>query len=121
MKTWILFLMTAALIVSSAVGRTQSQPAASGTQTMMASQQKMMAAMQANEKKLDDLVAQLNAAHRNDRPDRVIAVVNELAASRKQMSGRMSMHDDMMQRMKNMPAGGAKPDTDPASQQPEKK
>jgi diadenosine tetraphosphate (Ap4A) HIT family hydrolase len=45
------------LIVSSAVGRTQNQPAASGTQTMMASQQKMMAAMQANEKKLDDLVA----------------------------------------------------------------
>jgi TolA-binding protein len=120
MKTWILFL-TAALIVSSAVGRTQSQPAASGTQTMMASQQKMMAAMQASDRKLDDLVAQMNAAHGNDRLDRVIAVVNELAASRKQMSSMMSMHDDMMQRMKNMPAGAAKPDTDPASQQLQKK
>ena len=120
MKTWILFL-TAALIVSGAVGRTQNQPAASGTQTMMASQQKMMAAMQASDRKLDDLVAQMNAAHGNDRLDRVIAVVNELAASRKQISSMMSMHDDMMQRMKNMPAGAAKPDTDPASQQPQKK
>jgi hypothetical protein len=120
MKTWVPFLI-GALIVSSAVGRAQSQPAAPGTQTMMASQQKMMAAMQANERKLDDLVAQMNAAHGTDRLERAIAVVNELAASRKQMSGMMLMHDDMTQRMKHMPAGAAKPDTDPASQQPEKK
>ena len=125
MKTWIMVL-TAALIVSSAVGRTQSQPATPDTQLMMVNQQKMMAAMQATDKKLDDLVAQMNAARGNDRLDRVIAVVNELAAAHTQMGGMMSMHSSMMgmgmmQGMKNMPAGGTKPDDDHSAHHPDKK
>jgi hypothetical protein len=120
MKTWILTLTTA-LIVSSAIGHTQHQPATSGTHAMMANHQQMMAAMQAADKKLNDLVAQMNAARGNDRLDRVIAVVNELAAAHKQMSGMMSMHHGMMQGSANAPAGASKPAEDHESNHPEKK
>ena len=120
MKTWFLALTTA-LIVSGAVGRTQSQPAAPDMHAMMANQQKMMAAMQATDKKLDDLVAQMNEARSNDRLDKVIAVVNELAAAHRQMGGMMSMHGGMMQGMMNMPMDGRKPADAHASDRPEKK
>jgi outer membrane murein-binding lipoprotein Lpp len=120
MKTWFLVL-TAALIVSGAVGRTQNQPATPDVHAMMANQQKMMATMRATDKKLDELVAQMNAARGNDRIDKVIAVVNELAAAHKQMGGMMSMHGGMMQGMMNMPMGGQKPAANDASPQPEKR
>jgi hypothetical protein len=119
MKTWMLAL-TAALMVSSAIGRTQSQPATPDMHAMMANQQKMMAAMQATDKKLDDLVAQMNAARSNDRLDKVIAVVNELAAAHRQMGGMMSMRGGMMQGMMNMPIDGQKPADDHASPHQEK-
>jgi len=120
MKTLILTL-TAALIVSSAVGRTQSQSPTPDTHAMMANQQQMMAAMQTADKKLNDLVAEMNAARGNDRIDKVIAVVNELAAAHKQMSGMMSMHHGMMQGSANAPAGDSKPAEDHSSHHPEKK
>jgi len=120
MKAWILVL-AAAVMASNAVGRAQSPPATPDMQAMMANHQQMMATMQAADKKLDDLVAQMNAARGNDRLDRVIAVVNELAAARKQMGGMMSMHQRMMQGMTNMPAGGPKPADDHSAHQPDKK
>ena len=120
MKAWILTLTTA-LIVSSAIGHTKDQPATSGTHAMMANHQQMMAAMQAADKKLNDLVAQMNAARGDDRLDKVIAVVNELAAAHKQMGGMMSMHDGMMQGVASAPAGDSKPAEDHGLHHPEKK
>src|ERR1700682_6508204 len=106
-KTWFLVL-TAALIVSSAVGRTQSRPATPDMHAMIANQHQMMVAMQATDKKLDDLVAQMNAADGKERLDKMIAVINELAAAHRQMSGMMSMHGGMMQGVMKVPPGGQK-------------
>jgi hypothetical protein len=50
----------------------------------------MKASMEAKQKKLDDLVAQLNAATGNDRIEKLIAVVNELVAEQKGMHEHMS-------------------------------
>ena len=120
MKTCILTLM-AALMVSGAVGRTQSQPAAPQGHAMMANNQQMMAAKQAADKKLNDLVVQMNAAHGNDRLDKVIAVVNELVAAHNKMGEMMSMHHATTPDASNVPAGDAKPAGDHSSHHPEKK
>ena len=55
----------------------------------MASRQAMMADMQAAQKKLDDLVAQMNAAPGPEKVDRIAAVVNEMAAMHKTMCTQM--------------------------------
>ena len=76
----------------------QTQGPAMDHQAMMA----MMANMQAEQQKLDDLVAQMNAAKGPDKVDRIAAVVNEMAAMHKRMSSMMmSMHGGMQ-----MPAAG---------------
>jgi hypothetical protein len=95
MKAPILVL-TGMLVVAGAVGRAQNPPAAPGQPAMMAGQQQMMASMQAADKKLDDLVAQLNAARGDDRLDKVIAIVKELVAERKTMRGMMAGRGGMM-------------------------
>jgi hypothetical protein len=95
MKALILVL-TGMLVVASAAGRAQNPPPASDTHTKMAGQQQMMASMQAADKKLDDLVAQLNAARGDDRLDKVIAVVKELVAERKTMRDMMAGRGGMM-------------------------
>ena len=56
----------------------------------------MMANMQAEQKKLDDLVAQMNASTGAEKVDRIAAVVTEMAAMHKRMST-MMMQDGMMQ------------------------
>jgi hypothetical protein len=56
---------------------------------MMADRARMRADMAAQAKKLDDLVAAMNAAKGPDRLDRIAAVVNELVAQHRAMSGRM--------------------------------
>ena len=58
----------------------------------------MMANMQAEQKKLDELVAQMNAAKGPDKVDRIAAVVTEMAAMHKRMSS-MMMQGGMMQMM----------------------
>jgi hypothetical protein len=63
---------------------------------MMGGQQQMMASMQAADKRLDDLVAQLNAARGEERLDKVIAVVKELVAERKAMRDMMAGRGGMM-------------------------
>jgi len=95
MKAPILVL-TGMLVVASAAGRAQSPPAAPSQPPMMAGQQQMMASMQAADRKLDDLVAQLNAARGDDRLDKVIAVVKELIAERKTMRDMMAGRGGMM-------------------------
>ena len=62
----------------------------------------MMARMQAEQKKLDDLVAQMNSATGPAKVDRIAAVVTEMAAMHKRMST-MMMQGGMMQ----MPHGAA--------------
>lgn len=74
-------------------------PAAQGA---AADRQAMMANMQAEQKKLDDLVAQMNAAQGPEKVDRIAAVVTEMAAMHKRMST-MMMQGGMMQ----MPHGAA--------------
>lgn len=99
MKTTFIAVV-GALAVGAGVAR--SQEAATPKQdmhTMMAGQQHMMMSMQASDKTLDDLVAQLNAAKGDDRVDKLVAVVNELVAERKQMTGMMAMHGGMMNTM----------------------
>jgi hypothetical protein len=92
-------LFTGITIVAVTAGIASSQETAPkpDMRAMMADQHKMMMSMQASDKKLDDLIAQLNAAKGADRIDKLVAVVNELAAERKQMTGMMSMHGGMMQ------------------------
>ena len=53
--------------------------------------QAMMANMQADQKKLDELVAEMNAATGQQKIDKIAAVVNELAAREKRMSSMMMM------------------------------
>jgi hypothetical protein len=105
MKAMILVL-TATLVVASAAGRAQNPPTAPDPHAKTAGQQPMMASMQAADKKLDDLVAQLNAARGEDRLDKVIAVVKELVAERKTMRDRMAGRGGMM-----MNKESAAPDT----------
>jgi len=120
MKTLILTI-TSALIVSGIVGRAQSQVPTPDPHAMMANHQQMMAARQDADKKLDDLVAEMNAARGTDRLDKVIAAVNELAAAHKHMGEMMSMHHGMMQGAANAPATGSKPAEDHSSHHPDKK
>ena len=69
--------------------------------------QAMMANMQAEQKKLDDLVAKMNAAQGSDKVDRIADVVTEMAAMHRRMNGMMMMmHNGTMQ----MPHDAHQPD-----------
>ena len=83
-------------------------PAARGA---AADRQAMMANMQAQQKKLDELVAQMNAATGPEKVDRIAVVVTEMAAMHKRMST-MMMEGGMMQ-MQHGPAPAAPPKTAP--------
>src|SRR6476646_9716075 len=102
MKTKLIAIV-GALAVLAGVARSQETAAKPDMHAMMAGQQKMMMSMQATDKKLDDLVAQLNAAKGNDRIDKLVAVVNELVAERKKMTGMMATHGGMMHMMMQKP------------------
>ena len=64
--------------------------------------QAMMTDMRAEQKKLDELVAQMNAAPQSEKLDRVAAVVTEMAAMHKRMSAMMTENGGMMQMMQMM-------------------
>lgn len=97
-----------ALLLSVAIGHAQNtaheHPSAPPQETgtpqgqATASQHAMMADMQAAQKRLDDLVSQMNAATGAEKVDRIAAVVTEMAAMHKRMSG-MMMQGGMMQMM----------------------
>ena len=67
-----------------------------------ANHQAMMANMQTEQKKLDELVAQMNAATGPEKVDRIAAVVTEMATMHKRMS-MMMMQGGMMQMMHGQP------------------
>lgn len=90
------------------------KPAAQGDmmarcQQMMSERQGMMQRMQAMDKKLDDLLADMNKATDSRKVDAVAKVVTEMAAQRKQMrQDMMQMSDGMMSHMmEHMKSGSA--------------
>lgn len=112
MKTWFIALVTALAISGTARAQEpkshdheHAQPPAVAGQKAdqkapMMGMAGMKASMEAKQKKLDDLVAQLNAATGNDRIDKLIAVVNELVAEQKGMHEHMSSMMGMMKEAK---------------------
>jgi hypothetical protein len=88
-----------AALVNQSAAQTQpstpGQPGQSGMDekqaaAMMAERQKMMENMRAMDRKLEDLVAKMNAARGDDKVNAIATVVSELATQR------IRMHDDMM-------------------------
>ena len=78
-------------------------------QQMMSERRGMMQRMQAMDKKLDDLLADMNKATDSRKVDAVAKVVTEMAAQRKQMrQDMMQMSDGMMSHMmEHMKSGSA--------------
>jgi hypothetical protein len=101
-----LFAVGAAVALSAGFGYAQNNQhehaAPSTAQAGSAEHQAMMANMQAEQKKLDELVAQMNAAKGPDKVDRIAAVVTEMAAMHKRMNT-MMMQGGMMQMMHGQP------------------
>jgi hypothetical protein len=104
----------AAVLLSASVGNAQTAghdhsaaPApAAPQQQAMGDHQAMMAKMQAAQNKLDDLVAQMNAATGPEKVDRMAAVITEMAAMHKDMCAQM-MSGEMMSMMMQMQHAGA--------------
>jgi hypothetical protein len=74
----------------------------------------MMADMQAAQKKLDDLVAQMNAATGPEKVDRMATVITEMATMHKTMCTQM-MNGEMMSMMMRMQRGAGQPAPAPKS------
>jgi len=109
-EVFITAVLSAAVVAGTAIAATQhdhdsSAPAAPSAQATAMDHQKMMAEMQASQAKLDELVAQMNAATGPEKVDRIAAVVNEMAAMHKRMSTMMNgmMEGGMMQQRMKMP------------------
>ena len=116
MKTSILALISALAIAGGAVAG--QAPRKMMETSMMTGQAKLMAEMRESDRKLDELVKQLNAAHDDERVDRLVAVVNLLVAERRQMREMMAMHGDMMQ---HAAADAPASEDDHSAHHPEKK
>jgi hypothetical protein len=101
-----LFAVGTAVALSAGFGYAQNNQHEHATppaaQEAAANRQAMMANMQAEQKRLDELVTQMNAATGPEKVDRIAAVVTEMAAMHKRMST-MMMQGGMMQ----MPHGAA--------------
>jgi len=106
-----LFAVGTTLALAAGLGDAQSNqhehsnPAAA--QSAPTERQAMMDSMQAEQNRLDDLVAQMNAAKGPEKVDRIAAVVTEMAAMHKRMNT-MMMQGGMMQMM-HMPSGSTPP------------
>ena len=116
MKPWILALIGALSIAGTAAGQSPHKMTGTG---MLTGHEKMQ--MRESDQKLDDLVQRLNGAQGNDRVDRLIAVVNQLVAERRQMREMMTMHGGMMCDMASKPAEAVTSDEDHSAHHPEKK
>jgi hypothetical protein len=112
-----LTLVIGLMLVAALTASLASAQAARGGQGIMPERQKMMAEMQASQKKLNDLVAAMNAAKGGDKIDRVAAAVTELVAQHQQMHMQMMpMMGGMMQQSPapapaQPPAAGAEDDS----------
>ena len=115
----------AVLLLSASLGHAQTThdhsttPASPGPQQQaMANRQAMMANMQAAQKKLDDLVAQMNAATGPEKVNRIAAVVSEMAAMHKDMCAQM-MNGEMMSMMMMQMQHGAASQAAPGAESPD--
>ena len=107
MNTMRVSLIGSAVLLMGVLGAAQTHDHAAPVPPTTAAQQaaprmdrqKMMAEMQASQARLDDLVAQMNAATGPEKVDRIAAVVNEMAAMHKRMNA-MVMQGGMMQMMR---------------------
>lgn len=107
----IVFTAPAATTLAQEPAPTRQPPAGRGGMApMMAGRQMMQAQMQAQAKKLDALVAAMNAAVGGEKIDRIATVVNELVAQHKAMHARM-----MAMPMMAAPAGDAAKPATPAT------
>jgi len=105
MKTWF-FALVAMLAIAGGTARMQEPPKTHehGETTMPAAPMMRtmpmmpMMGMEGQNKKLDALVAELNAAKGNDRTDKLVALVNELVAERKAMSAMCEQMHGMMKK-----------------------
>jgi hypothetical protein len=116
MKISILALISALAIAGGAVAG--QAPRKMMETSMVTGQAKMMAEMREGDKRLDELVKQLNATHGDERVDRLVAVVNLLVAERRQMREMMAMHGDMM--MRHTAADTPAPEDDHSAHHPKK-
>jgi len=99
--------------LSTAIGYAQNghdHATAPPAQAAAMDHQAMMANMQAEQKKLDELVAQMNAAKGPEKVDRIAAVVTEMAAMHKRMNGMMMMQGGAMQMPHDAPHPDVKPE-----------
>jgi formate dehydrogenase maturation protein FdhE len=77
-------------------------------QQMMSQRGEMRQRMEAMDKKLDALVAEMNQTKGGGKVDAIVKVVNEMAAQRKDMRQMMLTNDGMMSHMmEHMQAGSA--------------
>ena len=90
-------LSAAGSYAQNATQHEHAAPAAAQASAM--DHQAMMATMQAEQKKLDELIAQMNAARGEDKIDKIAAVVTELAAREKRMNSMMMMMHGGAQQM----------------------
>jgi len=96
MKRYITYMLGtgAVLLLFASTGSAQAtghdhSAAAAPAADQHAMMMTMMADMQARQKKLDDLVAQMNAATGPEKIDRMAAVITEMAAMHKSMCTQM--------------------------------
>jgi hypothetical protein len=81
-------------MVAALPAQAQEKPPTHDRAAMMANCQAMMAGMKANQDKLDDLIAKMNAATGQLKIDQMAAVLTELVANQKAMRAHMmSMHE----------------------------
>src|SRR5262245_60641683 len=106
-----------AVALSAGLGYAQNSPhehaTPTGAQGASADRQAMMAHMQAEQKKLDDLVAQMNAATGPEKVDRIAAVVTEMVDMHKRMSTMMMQGGMMEMHMQHGPMPPAPPSASP--------
>ena len=122
MKPLPLILGLTILALTSTIDlRGQSRPAGAAdgqheSGQMMAQHHTMMAEMQASQKKLDELVAQMNKATGAAKVDRIAALLTELVAQHARMGTMMQSREMPMMKPNAVtapstpPAAGAKPE-----------
>lgn len=80
--------------IAAVQAQAQEKPPTQDRTAMMANCQTMMAGMKADQGKLDDLIAKMNAATGQVKIDQMAAVLTELVANQKAMRAHMmSMHE----------------------------
>ena len=85
----------------------EQQSEKSGVAEMKAHHDQMMAKMKEGERRLDEKVAAMNEAKKEEKSEAIAAVINELVSQRKEMRKRlMAMHGKMCEMMDKVKSDG---------------